>query len=148
MITHSQQTTDAIDGLSYIAILICRYAEIEKLYLREKCLTEASALAAETIKLCRSVLEFQVKVICQFNRSGVLQFVRNLVEVDGWKEQLERIKSQEAACEKLRVLLDTKERRQAMESVETRLRAIDAEVHKHSDGLLSELTTSRDHQNL
>ena len=56
MITHSQQTTDTIDGLSYIAILICRYAEIEKLYLREKCLTEASALAAETIKLYRSVL--------------------------------------------------------------------------------------------
>ena len=147
MINHSQQTTDTIDGLSYIAILICRYTEIEKLYLRDDCLTEASALAAETVKSYRSVLEFQVKIICQFDRSGVHQFVRNLVEVDGWKEQLERIRSQEATCEKLRVLLDTEDRRQAMESVESRLREIDAETHKHSDGILSELNASRENQN-
>ena len=96
--------------------------------------------------LYRSVLEFQVKIVCQLDRSAPYRFLRILVEADGWKEQLQQIRWCEASGEIVRLLLDTKERRQGMENLESRLREIDAEMEQHSDTLLSKLEASREDQ--
>lgn len=146
MLNDSQQRTASIDGLSYIAAVISRFAEIENLYLRDKSCTDATAVAAETVKLYRSILEFQIKAICQFDRNTAHQFARNVVEADGWTAKLDQIRSCEGACEKYRVLLDTKERRQGIERLESRLRDVDAEVQQRSEALLSELVVSREEQ--
>ena len=146
ILNDSQQKTASIDGLSYIAAVICRFAEIENLYLRDKSCTDATALAAETVKLYRSILEFQIRAICQFDRTATHQFARNVVEADGWTAKLDQIRSCEGACEKYRVLLDTNERRQGMERLESRLRDLDAEVQQRSEALLSELVVSREEQ--
>ena len=146
ILNDSQQKTASIDGLYYIAAVICRFAEIENLYLRDKSCTDATALAAETVKLYRSILEFQIRAICQFDRTATHQFARNVVEADGWTAKLDQIRSCEGACEKYRVLLDTNERRQGMERLESRLRDLDAEVQQRSEALLSELVVSREEQ--
>ena len=109
MINDNQQTTHAIDGLSYIATLTCRFGKIERLFLRDKHSTDTTALEAEITKLYRSVLEFQAKVVYQLDRSAAYRFVRNLSEVGGWKEQIEQIKLRETTCEKFMAILDTEE---------------------------------------
>lgn len=146
VLNDSQQRTASIDGLSYIGAVICRFAEIENLYLRDKGCTDATALATETVKLYRSILEFQIRAICQFDRTTAHQFARNVVEADGWTAKLDQIRSCEGACEKYRVLLDTIKRRQGMERLESRLRDLDAEVQQRSEALLSELVVSREEQ--
>lgn len=146
MLSDSQQRTAAIDGLSYIAVSICRFAEIEKLYLEDNNCPSAYMLAAETVKLYRSILEFQIRVICQIGRNTAHQFARNVVEADRWKEQLEQIRSRERACEQCMNILNTEERRQGMQRLESRLRDVDAEVQQRSDALISELKASREDQ--
>ena len=94
----------------------------------------------------RRILEFQVRFICHFDRNTAHQFARNLVLADEWKKQLEQIRLCEATCEKLRVLLDTKERQQGMERLESRLREVDAEVQQRADTLLSEFKDLREDQ--
>ncbi len=143
MINDSQQRAAAIEGLSYIAIVICRFAEIEKLYLRDKHCTDTTALASETIKLYRSILEFQIRAICQFDRNTAHQFARNLVKADGWEGKIDQIKLYEAACEKCRVLLDSKERQQGMERLESSLRKMGFEFQQQCGTIISELKSSR-----
>ena len=142
MINDCQQRKTATQGLSYIAVLICRFAEIEKLYLRDKRCTDTTALASETINLYRSILEFQIRVICQLDRNTAHQYARNVINADGWEKQIDQIMLFEAACEKCRVLLDTKERQQGMERLECRLRELGCEVHT----ILSELKSLRSDQ--
>ena len=145
MINDSQQRTAAIGGLSYIAVLICRFAEIEKLYLRDKRCTDTAPLESEIIKLYRSILEFQIRILCQFDRNTAHQFARNVFKADGWEEQIDQITLYEVACEKCRVLLDTKERRKGMERLQSRLRKLGCEFQQQYDTLVSACPTVRPH---
>lgn len=94
--------------------------------------------------LYRTILEFQVRAVCQFDRNTAHQFARNLVEADGWRLQLEQIKSCEEACEKIRVLLYSEQQQQGMDRLEESLSFIDAEIKQRDDRLLAELEASRE----
>lgn len=136
LVNHSQQWIAAVDGLSYIARLIYRFTEIEKLHLGDKGRADTMNLANETIKLYRSILQFQARAICQFDRRRSHQFARNLVEADGWGKQLEQIRSCEAECEKICVILQSNEHQQGMERLEKISKAITAEIQQRGDRLL------------
>lgn len=144
MVNDSQQRTAAIDGLSYIARLIYRFTEVGRLYFKDKGCTDTTALASEIIKLCRSVLEFQARAICQFDRKRAHQFARNLVEADGWEKRLEQIRSCEAECEKIRVLLHSKEQQQGMERLESLIETFNAENQSRGDGVIAKIEASRE----
>ena len=144
MVNDSQQRTSALKGLSYIADLIYRFTEVEKLYFGDKSCKDTKALATEIVKLYRRVLEFQARAVCQFDRSTAHQFARNLVEADGWKQQLEQIKSCETACEKTRVLLQWKQQQQSMELLDNTLKILDSTIQQREDELLAELDLSRE----
>ena len=144
MVNDSQQRTSALEGLSYIADVICRFTEVEKLYLGDKGHKDTKALVIEVVKLYRRVLEFQARAICQFDRSTAHQFARNLVEADGWKQQLEQIKSYEIACEKTWVLLQWKQQQQGMELLDNTLKLLDARIQQRDDKLLAKLKVSRE----
>ena len=146
MVNDSQQRTSALEGLSYIADVICRFTEVEKLYLGDKGSKDTKALVIEVVKLYRRVLEFQARAICQFDRSTAHQFARNLVEADGWKQQLEQIKSCEAACEKTRALLQWKQQQQGMELLENTLKLLEVRIQQRGDKLLAELDASREEE--
>lgn len=146
IVNDSQQRTAAVDGLSYIACLVYRFTGIEKLYLRNEDRTDTTALATEVIKLYRSVLEFQARAICQFDRGRAHQFARNVVEADEWKKRLEQITSGEAECEKIRVLLHSSEQQHGMERLEGFFKPLNAEIQQRDDTLLAALEASREEE--
>lgn len=145
MVNDTQQRNAAFDGLSYIAVLLIRLMVVEKFYLKDECGAN-TALATQTIKLYRAILEFQARAICQFDRGTAHQLARNFVEADGWTRKIAEIKVCDEACEKFRVLLDTKERQQGMKRLENRLRDIEIEVQQSFDTLLAEFKSSHEDQ--
>ena len=146
IVNDSHQRTAAVDGLSEIAVLIYRFAEVERLYLRDQTGAETTALEAEVVKLYRTILEYQIRIICQLDRNNAHQFARNVVEADNWRGYLEKIRACEAACKDYMALLDTTERLHGMQRLENRLRDVDSEIQQRFDTLIDELETSRKEQ--
>ncbi|KAK3175848.1 hypothetical protein OEA41_007170 [Lepraria neglecta] len=104
LLNDSQQRQMAIDGLEYIAQLIRRYAEVERIYLRRI----DHRLNRDLEAALSHVLEFEARAFCQFARNTGLQAMRNIVKIDGWEAILNTIKESETDCDKLTGIIDAK----------------------------------------
>ena len=102
----SQERQIAIDGLEYIAQLIRRYAEVERIYLHRIDHMLNRDLEAALSKLYRHVLEFEARAVCQFARNTRLQAMRNIVTIDRWGAILKTIKESETDCDELTRIID------------------------------------------
>ena len=130
----SKQRAAAIDGLGYVSGLVCRYAEIEHIYLQGEGHTLKGELEAAVMKLYCQVLEYEARAACQFNRNTFLQIARNIVEADSWEDILGSIKGSAAACDGLARIIDAKDQRAGM----TRLESALDEQNSKVDELLSD----------
>ena len=159
MVNDSKQRTEAVDGLEYISKLIRRYTEIEHIYLQGDEIILKQDLEATITKLYGQILEYQAKAACQFNRNGAVQFARNLVEADGWKNMLESAKDSGLSCDKLLGIIDAKDQRERskrlgarvdeqMQKVHDLLQLSHVQDQEYDKLVLAELNTSRMEQNL
>ena len=107
MINDSKQRTAAFDGLEKIALLIRRYASVEKVYLGNGNEILTLDLRETTVKLYKAILEYQATAVCQFRRNTVVQLARNLATVDDWSAIIATIDSADKACEQFMTVLDS-----------------------------------------
>ncbi len=117
----NKQHSAAIDGLEYVAQVVRRYAEIEKIYLQSGDLNHTQDLEAEVVKLYRGVLEYEARAACQFDRHTAIRIARNIVEADGWNSILESLKTSDTACAKFMSIVDSKDQRQSRRNLENAL---------------------------
>ena len=105
----SKQRSSAMDGLEYIAKLVRRCTEIERLYLRNDTFRLEEDLRKSLTAMYRLVLEYQARAACQFSRNTAHQAIRNIVTADGWDCILTSIKDHETSCEILLRIIDAED---------------------------------------
>ena len=128
LVNDSKQRSAAIDGLEYIARLIRRCTEIERLYLGAQVFRLSDELRSTLIKLYRMVLEFEARAACQFSRNTAHQTLRNIVTADGWDGLMASIKRFETDCGILLQIIDVEARTIRVESVENLIKEQDERV--------------------
>ena len=95
----------AITGLEAIAILIPRYAEVEKVYLGNG--GEASEeLRNAIVELYTNILEYQIEVARYFAQSAFQRFAKATFQPSDWDDRLQRIKSSDDDCKSLITVCD------------------------------------------
>ena len=114
----SKQRSSAMDGLEYIAKLVRRCTEIERLYLRNDTSRLEEDLRKALTAMYRLVLEYQARAACQFSRNTAHQAIRNIVIADGWDCILTSIKDHETSCEDLLRIIDTEDSRSRADTLE------------------------------
>ena len=117
MTNDNKQRSVSMDGLEYIAKLIRRYAEIERLFLSQPSRLHDD-LQEAIIKLYAAVLEFQARAACQFSRKTIHQTLRNMFAADGWQDILITIKDHETTAEIMIRIVDTEDRHKRTERLE------------------------------
>lgn len=133
----TRQHSTAIDGLEVVSQVVRRYAEIEKIYLRDQDPVDNRDLEAELVQLYKWVLEYEARAACQFNRNTAIRIARNIVEADGWAGIIESIKKSDLTCGRFISIVDAKDQRKGR----TRLERVLAEQDMMMKKLLQ---TSRD----
>lgn len=133
----TRQHSTAIDGLEVVSQVVRRYAEIEKIYLRDQDPVDSRDLEAELVQLYKWVLEYEARAACQFNRNTAIRIARNIVEADGWAGIIESIKKSDLTCGRFISIVDAKDQRKGR----TRLESVLAEQDMMMNRLLQ---TSRD----
>jgi len=124
----SKQRSAAMDGVEYVAKLIRRYAEIERLYLDDRKLRLSEDLRTTMTKLYRIILEFEARTACQFSRNTAHQAIRNVIAADGWDEILASVKQHDTECEILIRIIDVEDFRVRNERLEDLLTNQDQRV--------------------
>ncbi len=114
----SKQRSSAMDGLEYMAKLVRRSTEIERLYLRNDTFSLEEDLRESLTAMYRLVLEYQARAACQFTRNTAHQAIRNIVIADGWDYILTSIKDHETSCEDLLRIIDTEDSRSRADTLE------------------------------
>ena len=117
MTNDSKERSVSMDGLEYIAKLIRRYAEIERLFLSQPSRLHDD-LQEAIIKLYAAVLEFQARAACQFSRKTMHQTLRNMLAADGWQEILTTMKDHETTAEITMRIIDTEDSNKRTERLE------------------------------
>ena len=117
MTNDNKQRSVSMDGLEYIAKLIRRYAEIERLFLSQPSRLHDD-LQETIIKLYTAVLEYQARASCQFSRKTIHQTLRNMFAADGWQDILTTMKDLETAAEIVMRIIDTEDRNKRTERLE------------------------------
>lgn len=120
MTNDNKQRSVSMDGLEYVAKLIRRYAEIERLFLSQHSRLHDD-LQDTIIKLYTAVLEFQARAACQFSRKTIHQTLRNMFAADGWQDILTTMKDHETAAEIMMRIIDTEDRNKRIERLENLL---------------------------
>lgn len=144
----SQQRKAAYGGLEYIANVICRFTEVERLHSLNSHdqTTSPTGLAGEIVKLYCNILEFQARAVCQFDRNTARQSARNVVQADSWNSILERIKACEKACEDIRVIVQSSEQQRGMQRLDGGLLEIERQADKNVSLLIEEFKASREEE--
>ncbi len=130
MINDSKQRTAAFDGLEKIALLIRRYASVEKVYLGNGNETLTLDLRETMVKLYKAILEYQATAVCQFRRNTVTQLARNLATVDDWSAIIATIDSTDKACEQFMTVLDSDTQQAYAHRLEEMLKQQDQKIDK------------------
>jgi hypothetical protein len=89
--------------------IICRYRAKEnqlRLHAVHKEHELRDRLRDRILDLYQSVLQLQMKAVCQFARSHVHQYARDVFTADDWAAMQKTIQEQDLACEKLEEELD------------------------------------------
>jgi nucleoside-triphosphatase THEP1 len=104
-----QQHLNVITILNIAVDVICRYRVKEK-QLRYHAVNKEhelrDRLLARILELYRSVLQLQMRAACQFARSHLHQYARDVFTADDWISMQKNIQEQDIACEKLELELD------------------------------------------
>ncbi|KAI4102544.1 MAG: hypothetical protein LQ339_004561 [Xanthoria mediterranea] len=114
----SKQRSLAMDGLEYIAKLVRRCTEIERLYLRNDTFRLEEDLRKSLTAIYRLVLQYQARAACQFSRNTAHQAIRNIVIADGWDCILTSVKDHETSCEILLRIIDAEDSRSRADTLE------------------------------
>ena len=114
----SKQRSSAMDGLEYIAKLVRRCTEIERLYLRNDTSRLEEDLRKALTAMYRLVLEYQARAACQFSRNTAHQAIRNIMIADGWDCILTSIKDHEIRCDILLRIIDAEDSRSRADTLE------------------------------
>ena len=114
----SKQRSSAMDGLEYIARLVRRYTQIERLYLGDQLFRLTEDLRLAVVKLYQATLEFEARAACHFSRNTAHQTLRNMIVADGWDDILMNIKQYETNCEILLRIIDAEDRINRAEKLE------------------------------
>jgi ankyrin repeat domain-containing protein 50 len=157
VVNDSKERKAAIDGLEYVATLIRRFCEIERIYLQNTASSLLKALQSEVVKLYQKILEYQARAACQFNRNTALQMARNIVQADSWQNKIDDIKSVETSCEKIMQTIDADDQQMREKRLEDTMKMQQARVVEllqmcrmqdleHDKLILEELKTSRGEQ--
>ena len=123
----SKQRSSAMDGLEYIAKLVRRCTEIERLYLSNDTFRLEEDLRKSLTAMYRLVLEYQARAACQFSRNTAHQAIRNIVIADGWDCILTSIKDHETSCEILLRIIDAEDSRSRADTLEA---LISEQIHR------------------
>jgi ankyrin repeat domain-containing protein 50 len=157
IVNDSKERNTAIDGLEYVATVIRRFCEIERIYLQNTASPLLKALQSEVVKLYQRILEYQARAACQFNRNTAIQIARNIVQADSWQNKIDNIKSSEIACEKVMRTIDADDQMMREKRLENIMKMQQAKVVEllqmcrihdleHDKLLLEELKTNRGEQ--
>ena len=139
----SKQRSEVIDGLEYISKAVRRYAEIEHIYLHGDHFRLKEALEAAVKELYILILEYEASAARQFHRPTAVQTVRNVLEVDGWKDTLGMIKESEAACNLIVQRIDAADQHIRMKRLES---AIAAQNRKVDELILNSRVQDEDYE--
>lgn len=153
VVNDSTQRAAAIDGLEYISQLVCRYAQIEHIYLQGEEFELRKNLEAAILKLYTQTLEYEVRAARQFNRKSSHQTMRNVVQADSWDSILDTVKASEEECDKLRTIIDSKGQENRMTQLKIMLSQQSDEVNKlletsraRDEAFLAEMKAMREDQ--
>lgn len=142
----SKQRSSAMDGLEYIAKLVRRYTEIERLYLNRQTFRLADDLRKTVSDIYRLVFEYEARAACQFSRNTAHQALRNIVAADGWDGILTSIKDKETTCEILLRITEAEDSRLRTQTLEDMMTEQNQRVRELLEGSRKQDETA--HQNL
>jgi len=125
----------AITGLEAIAILIPRYAEIEKVYLSNG--GEASEeLRNAIVELYTNILEYQIEVARYFAQSAFQRFAKATFQPGDWDDRLQRIKSSDDNCKSLITVCDAAYARSDVCMMKDMLKKLDNGIQQQISAIL------------
>ena len=136
-------------GLEYISDLLTRYRVQELNYLSNTISTLHKARSQlnynddiilqfekHTIALYANVVEYQIRMVFQYDRGGMGQYFRNLVLADDWNAILQKIKQHEDEARKDTEVID----QARLKSIMDRQQTIEEEGTRR--GILSALSSN------
>ncbi|KAF8858648.1 hypothetical protein BDZ45DRAFT_590819 [Acephala macrosclerotiorum] len=103
-----QQYEDATEGLLRIPLLIRRYEVLESVYRHRE--GEGSRLredfTEQVKKLYSCILQFQARAVCQWSRSTIQQYTRDVFKADDWAKLTREIQHLDKSCEDIARAMD------------------------------------------